>query len=82
MSKSNTISPVLSVSADPSQLLPLRQAAQESACSVGTIRNLVARGDLAAYRFGPRLIRVRRQDLEALLQPYQAGQAGSWSHLN
>lgn len=77
----NTPSPVLSASADPSQLLPLQQAAEESSCSVSTLRNLIARGDLTAYRFGPRLIRVRRQDLEALLQPYQGGQAGSWSHL-
>ena len=82
MFKSNTISPVLSVSADPAQLLSLQQAAEESACSVSTIRNLLARGDLTAYRFGRRLIRIRRQDLEALLQPYQGGQAGSWSHLN
>jgi excisionase family DNA binding protein len=82
MHENNTPSPVLSASADPSQLLPLQQAAEESSCSVSTLRNLIARGDLTAYRFGPRLIRVRRQDLEALLQPYQGGQAGSWSHLN
>ena len=82
MDKSITPGPPLSASADPSQLLPLQQAADESACSVSTIRNLIARGELTAYRFGPRLIRVRRQDLEALLQPYQGGQAGSWSHLS
>lgn len=82
MNKSNTPSPELTASADPSQLLPLQQAAEESSCSVSTLRNLIARGDLTAYRFGPRMIRVRRQDLEALLQPYQGGQAGSWSHLN
>ena len=71
---------------DPSEeshctLLPLQQAADEASCSVSTLRNLIARGDLTAYRFGPRLIRVRRKDLEALLRPYQGGQAGSWSHL-
>ena len=81
MNKSNTPSPELTASADPSQLLTPQQAAEERSCSVSTIRNLIARGDLTAYRFGPRLIRVRRQDLEALLKPYQGGQAGSWSHL-
>ena len=62
-------------------LLPLQQAADEASCSVSTLRNLISRGDLTAYRFGPRLIRVRRKDLEALLKPYKGGQAGSWSHL-
>lgn len=82
MHENNTPSPVLSASADPHQLLPLQQAAEETACSVGTLRNLITRGDLPAYRFGPRMIRVRRSDLEAVLQPYQGGQAGSWAHLN
>ena len=82
MHESNTPSPLLSARAEPSQLLPLQQAAEESSCSVSTLRNLISRGDLIAYRFGPRLIRVRRQDLEGLLQPYQGGKAGSWSHLN
>lgn len=67
--------------ANSAEFLPLQHAAEEASCSVSTLRNLIARGDLTAYRFGPRLIRVRRQDLEALLQPYQGGQAGSWRHL-
>ncbi len=72
--KSDTsITTNLPTSADPAQLLPLQQAAEESACSVSTLRNLIARGDLTAYRFGPRMIRVRRQDLEGLLKPYQGG---------
>ena len=82
MHENNTHTAPLSASADPAQLLPLQQAAEETACSVSTLRNLIARGDLPAYRFGPRMIRVRRRDLEAVLQPYQGGQAGSWSHLN
>ena len=82
MDKNITTSQVRSASADPSQLLPLQQAAEETSCSVSTLRNLIARGDLPAYRFGPRMVRIRRQDLEGLLKPYQGGQAGSWSHLN
>jgi hypothetical protein len=38
-------------------------------------------GSLKAVRMGPRMVRIRREDLEALLQPYDAGQAGSWAHL-
>ena len=82
MDKSNTISQVRSASADPSEWLQVQQAAETIPCSESTIRNLIARGDLPAYRFGPRMIRIRRQDLEGLLKPYQGGQAGSWSHLN
>jgi excisionase family DNA binding protein len=80
--KNNTPSQPMSASADPAQLLTLQVAAKETACSVSTLRNLIARGDLPALRFGPRLIRVRREDLQSVLTPYQGGQAGSWSHLS
>ena len=82
MAKSNTPVGLTSQTTNLHEMLPLQQAAEVAACSVSTLRNLIARGDLTAYRFGPRMIRIRRQDLEALLQPYQGGQAGSWSHLN
>jgi excisionase family DNA binding protein len=71
----------VSTGGDANQLPPLQQAAEETACSVSTLRNLIARGDLPASRFGPRLIRVRRRDLDAILKPYQGGQAGLWSDL-
>lgn len=82
MHENNTHTAPLSASADPSEWLTYQKGAEEYDCSVSTLRNFTARGDLPAYRFGPRMIRIRRQDLEALLQPYQGGQAGSWSHLN
>jgi excisionase family DNA binding protein len=82
MAQNNTPAGRMSQTSNLHEMLPLQQAAEEAACSVSTLRNLIARGDLTAYRFGPRLIRVRRQDLEGLLKPYQGGQAGSWSHLN
>jgi len=81
MAKNNTPGGLMSQTTNLLELLPLQQAADEASCSVSTLRNLIARGDLTAYRFGPRLIRVRRKDLEALLKPYKGGQAGSWSHL-
>jgi len=82
MPETNTTSVAPSACTDSNELLQVQQAALIGNCSANTIRNLIARGDLTAYRFGPRMIRVRRQDLEGLLKPYQGGQAGSWSHLN
>jgi excisionase family DNA binding protein len=81
MSKSSTSIVPLNTGAGSNQLLSLAQVAEETSCSVSTLRNLISRGDLPALRFGPRLIRVRRRDLDAVLKPYQGGQAGSWSHL-
>lgn len=34
-----------------------------------TVRTYIAQGRLEAYRIGPKLIRVRAESLEALLQP-------------
>lgn len=44
----------------------LAEAARITAQSVKTIRRRVADGTLPAYRFGPRCIRVRIDDLEAV----------------
>lgn len=81
MAETNTPNAEQSASADSKALLQVQQAAEVGNCSPNTIRNLISRGELIAYRFGPRMIRIRRQDLEALLQPYQGGQVGSWRHL-
>jgi excisionase family DNA binding protein len=62
-------------------LLTIRQAAEYLGCSETTVRNRTREGLLKAVRMGPRMIRIRREDLEALLQPYRGGQAGSWAHL-
>ena len=48
-------------------------------CHPNTIRNWIHTGKLSATRFGPRMIRVRESDLQALLQPYENGQAGQWA---
>jgi excisionase family DNA binding protein len=37
-----------------------------------TLDKLIREGQLTAYRLGPRLIRLRREDVEALLQPIEA----------
>lgn len=44
----------------------LAQAAQITAQSVRTIRRRVSDGSLPAYKFGPRHIRIRLEDLEAM----------------
>ena len=43
----------------------LVEAAQILGQSVKTLRRRIAEGTLPAYRFGPRSVRVRLQDLEA-----------------
>lgn len=47
-------------------LLTLKQAAAWLNTSETTVRRMIARGELRAYRFGPRLIRVDPADLAAL----------------
>jgi excisionase family DNA binding protein len=45
--------------------LSLTDAAEVVGQSVKTLRRRIASGALPAYRFGPRSIRVRLEDLEA-----------------
>jgi len=58
--------------ADPAgadRLMSIREAAAYVGASTKTITRLVVAGDLKAYRFGQRLIRLKRSDLDALLVP-------------
>lgn len=54
---------------EPERLMSIREAAAYMGTSTRTITRLVVAGDLKAYRFGQRLIRLRRSDLDALLVP-------------
>ena len=54
---------------EPERLMSIREAAAYIGTSTRTITRLVVAGDLKAYRFGQRLIRLRRSDLDALLVP-------------
>jgi excisionase family DNA binding protein len=49
--------------------LSLKQAATIYGVSVDTLRRRITAGKLPALRFGPRLIRVRACDVEALFRP-------------
>lgn len=49
--------------------LTLTDAADWLNVSLPTIRRMIARGDLRAYRYGPRLIRIDPADLRAMREP-------------
>jgi excisionase family DNA binding protein len=56
-------------------LRSIRAAASRADCSEKTIRRYVAQGKLTGYRFGPRILRVDMDEVDALLQqiPTAAG---------
>lgn len=55
---------------DPAELLTMAYVADDVLhCSQDTVRRMVARGELTAVRIGPRLIRIRRRDLERAMRP-------------
>jgi len=58
-------------------LLTIKEAAEKLKLSKNTIRNLILRGDLKAERIG-RSIRIRDENLNALLTPYAGGEFGVW----
>ncbi|MFV0634630.1 excisionase family DNA-binding protein [Demequina sp.] len=47
----------------------IAEASDYLGCSQDTTRRMIARGEIKAYRVGPRLIRIRRHDLERALKP-------------
>ena len=49
------------------RLLNYTEAAQILGCSRHTIARMVERGELASVRIGPRLVRVRGEDIDALI---------------
>lgn len=53
---------------DASPLLTKRAAAAYYGLSVRTLDRRIAAGDLPAVRVGPRAVRIRRADLDALLR--------------
>lgn len=54
----------------PRPFLTIRESASLLALSTRTIHRYIAEGKLKAYRVaGEKTIRIKREDLEALLQP-------------
>lgn len=57
------------------RLASIPAAAEYAACSTKTIRRRVADGSLPAVRFGPRVLRVDLDDLDALMRPVPSAQS-------
>jgi excisionase family DNA binding protein len=60
------------------QLVKPRTAALIVDVHQNTIYNAIYRGDLKAYRYGARAIRIDVADLLALFTPYVGGEYGVW----
>jgi excisionase family DNA binding protein len=60
-----------------SNFYTIKQAADKLQLHTNTIRNLILRGDLKAERIG-RSIRIRDENLNALLTPFAGGEFGVW----
>lgn len=52
-----------------SQWLTIQEAADVSSVHYSTIRRWIASGQLRAYKFGPRAIRIDPTDLQAMAEP-------------
>lgn len=52
-----------------SELVTVREAATYLNCSTDTIRRMIERGELPAWRYGPRIIRIDRSDVDRLRHP-------------
>lgn len=50
-------------------LWTISDAAEYLGCSTDTIRRMIARGELKAYRYGPRLIRIDPRDIDKKRRP-------------
>ena len=60
------------------QFITIFEAAKLLSTHPNTIRNMISRGDLAAFRVGPRAVRIEKGTLLDSLAPYRAGEFGQW----
>lgn len=51
---------------DPPRLLTVHDVAQHWACSPRQVYTMIERGELPAIAFGPKLIRIRIEDVETV----------------
>lgn len=54
--------------------IPLEEAAELYGLSTYTLRRWIADGKVKGYRFGPRMIRVETDALEAMFEPLGPGE--------
>jgi excisionase family DNA binding protein len=57
------------------ELLTQQQAAELLKVTVPTVRSMIDRAELRAYRAGPRAVRIRRSDLDSILTPIESDSA-------
>lgn len=57
----------------PKMYESLAQAAERTDVSVKTLRRRIAAGDLPAYRYGPKMLRVDPDDVDQLMKPLFGG---------
>lgn len=69
-----TIKPRVTTGANEGEYRTVAEAARQLKVSVSTIWRWINAGSLTAYRVGPRRIRIRREDLAALIKPARARQ--------
>lgn len=55
------------------QLASIPDAAEQYGVHHSTIRRYISHGRITGYRFGPRMLRVDLNELDALLRPLAAG---------
>jgi excisionase family DNA binding protein len=55
------------------ELIGLSEAAEQAGVHYRTVRRWVARGELAATRVGPKLLKVKQSDLDKFLTPVGGG---------
>lgn len=53
----------------PNTYESLAQAAQRTEVSVKTLRRRISSGQLPAYRYGPKMLRVDPRDIDKLMRP-------------
>lgn len=51
------------------EILTLPQVAELLQVEITTVRRMISRGELKAYRYGPKLIRVDRRDIDKMRRP-------------
>ncbi|MGW5340313.1 helix-turn-helix domain-containing protein [Rhodococcus pyridinivorans] len=59
------------------RLVSIPQAAEEYGVCTKTIRRYISAGRITGYRFGPRMIRVDLDEIEAMMRPMAAAGGAS-----
>jgi excisionase family DNA binding protein len=62
--------------------LTIDQLASEIGVSKNTARNMIRDGIIPAVRFSPRVVRIRRADLDAAARPVIGGEGGIWTRIS